>query len=194
MAMGFPDGGGGRTTTDGLVSATNVPYVECSPEVGYIKTSAPINPGNSGGPLMTTNGEIIGMNTCIRPDLENVGYALPMQEIMRRFDALKSAETVSFTVKAGDYYEVSIPAAPGDGNLTYWFSSREERYDKALDIDFVVRSSLRGIVASTERTKGEYNHIPVSTGESLTMYFDNGYSLFTGKTVTLNYHWSARAK
>ncbi|MDE2683096.1 MAG: serine protease [Chloroflexota bacterium] len=83
LAMGFPDGGGGRTTTRGIVSAVDVRDQTYSPGIGYIKTDTAINPGNSGGPLMTRSGEIIGMNTWRRTDLENVGYALPMQEIFK---------------------------------------------------------------------------------------------------------------
>ena len=92
LAMGFPVGGGGRTTTSGIVSVANVRDQPFSPGVGYIKTDTAINPGNSGGPLMTRSGEIIGMNTWTRTDLENVGYALPMREILSRFDALKNGQ------------------------------------------------------------------------------------------------------
>lgn len=85
LALGFV-AGGGKSITRGVVSAENV-FLN---GMNWIKTDAAINPGNSGGPLMTTNGQIIGMNTWKRTDLENVGYALPMDEILRRFDSLKS--------------------------------------------------------------------------------------------------------
>ena len=93
IAMGFPDGGGGRTTTSGLISAPRARDIYY-PGVDWIKTDTAINPGNSGGPLMTLQGEIIGMNTWIRADLENVGYALPMSAIYSRFEALKNGSLV----------------------------------------------------------------------------------------------------
>ena len=93
IAMGFPEGGGGRTTTSGLISAPRA-RADYYPGVDWIKTDAAINPGNSGGPLMTLQGAIIGMNTWIRTDLENVGYALPMAEIFSRFASLKAGSVV----------------------------------------------------------------------------------------------------
>ena len=86
LAIGFPEGGGGRTLTTGVVSAETFDRND----VDWIKTDAALNPGNSGGPLVTRSGEIIGMNTSRRTDLENVGYALPMHEIFERFDDLRS--------------------------------------------------------------------------------------------------------
>ena len=89
IAMGFPDGGGGRTITRGLVSAESVSLEG----VDWIKTDTALNQGNSGGPLMTTAGHIIGMNTWKRADLENVGYALPIEDIFQRFGSLLTAES-----------------------------------------------------------------------------------------------------
>ncbi len=85
LAVGFPEGGGGRTVTNGVVSAEKV-YVD---GIKWIKTDTALNPGNSGGPLMTMSGQIIDMNSWGRADLENVGYALHMEEIFARFDELK---------------------------------------------------------------------------------------------------------
>ena len=89
MALGYPIGGGGMSVTSGVVSAEKVLYQACSDGVHFIKTDAAINPGNSGGPLVTVDGDIIGMNTCGNFSLENVGYALAMREILDRLDALK---------------------------------------------------------------------------------------------------------
>ena len=44
----------------------------------YIQIDAAINPGNSGGPLIDENEKIIGVNTFIVSDGDNLGFALPV--------------------------------------------------------------------------------------------------------------------
>ena len=47
-----------------------------------IQTDASINPGNSGGPLVDVTGAVIGMNTAIRADAANIGFAVPVDTIL----------------------------------------------------------------------------------------------------------------
>ncbi len=72
-----------HTVTTGVISALDRD-VQFSQRVAYhnlIQTDASINPGNSGGPLLNIHGELIGINTAIRGDAQNIGFAIPVNQL-----------------------------------------------------------------------------------------------------------------
>ncbi len=48
-----------------------------------IQTDAAINEGNSGGPLLNFEGKVIGMNTAVATGAENIGFAIPVNDLLR---------------------------------------------------------------------------------------------------------------
>lgn len=56
---------------------------------GVIQTDAAINSGNSGGPLANRFGEVIGMNTAVSTRGENIGFAIPVNEVKVVLDSVE---------------------------------------------------------------------------------------------------------
>jgi S1-C subfamily serine protease len=68
-----------QTVTRGIVSGLNrlLPETPLSLLEPLIQTDTPINQGSSGGPLLNLCGEVIGVNSSIIPDAQNIGFAIP---------------------------------------------------------------------------------------------------------------------
>jgi serine protease Do len=74
-----------HTVTVGVVSAVKRD-VTLNKEISYkslIQTDASINPGNSGGPLVNINGELVGVNVAIRAGAQGIGFAIPVDSMIR---------------------------------------------------------------------------------------------------------------
>jgi S1-C subfamily serine protease len=69
-----------RTATRGIVSGLQrvLPRSPMSWLQPFIQTDAAINPGNSGGPLVDRCGEVVGVNTAMVTEAENIGFAVPV--------------------------------------------------------------------------------------------------------------------
>ncbi len=69
---------GGPSVTLGIVSARGRTVETDGPEDLYdmIQTDAAINDGNSGGPLVSLNGEVIGVNTAIMRQAQGIGFTV----------------------------------------------------------------------------------------------------------------------
>lgn len=85
IAIGHPYGLN-YSATEGIVSKASRLYGELE----YIQIDAAINPGNSGGPLLNTSGEVIGVNTFIIQNSNNLGFALPYFYVDEAIKAYKS--------------------------------------------------------------------------------------------------------
>lgn len=120
IAIGNPYGYS-NTVTTGVISALgrDIQVSEGFWLRGLIQTDAPINPGNSGGPLFNAVGELIGINTAIRPEAQNIGFAIPVDTLVSNLSAMLMPEKlrrvrlglVMGSIKAaGAYRGVSVEA------------------------------------------------------------------------------------
>ena len=75
-----------KTVTSGIISAkSRTIKIEEEGKLSYmedlIQTDASINQGNSGGPLITLDGEMIGINTIKINEANGIGFASPINTI-----------------------------------------------------------------------------------------------------------------
>lgn len=59
-----------------------------------IQTDAAINPGNSGGPLVNSRGQVVGINTAILQDAQNIGFALSIDSISQTIEDVAAGRSV----------------------------------------------------------------------------------------------------
>lgn len=83
LALGYPLGMQSLKSTTGVISGR---------EQHMLQISAPINPGNSGGPLLNKNGEVIGVNNSGVMEAQNVGYAVPINDLKIVLEDLKKVK------------------------------------------------------------------------------------------------------
>lgn len=81
LALGYPLGQESLKSTSGVISSPHQLLMFEDRPVYMIQTSSPINPGNSGGPLINAKGEVIGINSGLIKNAQNIGYAVPVNEL-----------------------------------------------------------------------------------------------------------------
>ena len=115
IAIGNPLGYQHSVTT-GIVSATDrtLPVAPGWDLDGLIQTDASINPGNSGGPLLNAYGKVIGINTAIRGDAQNIGFAIPVNHLRDLVAELLNPLTISRITIGGRFRETRTLTPPDD--------------------------------------------------------------------------------
>ena len=86
LALGNPLGIG-QTVTMGIISATGrtTALADDSSYQDFLQTDAPINRGNSGGALITTGGELVGINSqIVSPSGGSIGIGFAIPSNMAR--------------------------------------------------------------------------------------------------------------
>ena len=90
IAIGHPYGLN-YTATEGIVSRAS----RLQDDLEYIQIDAAINPGNSGGPLLNVDGDVIGVNTFIIQNANNLGFSLPYFYVREAIDDFKAINDIN---------------------------------------------------------------------------------------------------
>jgi len=95
LAIGHPFGLR-YTATQGIIS--NLQYQRG--DINYLQHDAALNPGNSGGPLINQQGQIVGVNTFVIQNGENIGFSLPIKYL---YDTLEEYIPIAGQIAARCY-------------------------------------------------------------------------------------------
>lgn len=76
ITLGYPLGQEALKATQGIVSGRQDILGE-----SFIQITAALNPGNSGGPCLNEKSEVVGINSAVVPQAQNVGYIIPISDV-----------------------------------------------------------------------------------------------------------------
>jgi putative serine protease PepD len=93
IAVGYAlDLNGEPSVTSGILSAKNRSITEETGAtlVNLLQTDTALNPGNAAGPLLNGRGEVVGINTAIAGQAQNIGFAIAITPVMDVIDELRA--------------------------------------------------------------------------------------------------------
>ncbi len=101
-----------------------------------IQTDAAINPGNSGGPLLNIKGEVIGVNVAMAQGAENIGFALPINEVKKTIQQVKDKGKISIPF-LGVRYIILNKSIQKENDLPFDYGALVLRGEKITDLAVV---------------------------------------------------------
>jgi len=127
VAIGNALGEFPNTVTSGIISGLSRPVLAggqggtaVESLENLFQTDAAINPGNSGGPLVNMDGQIIGINTAVAGDAENIGFSIPIEDVKPGIKSVKEngklirpylgVRYVNLTTALAERYEPDVDA------------------------------------------------------------------------------------
>lgn len=114
VAIGTALGEFRNTVTTGVISGLGRGITAGSPFEGIverldnvIQTDAAISSGNSGGPLLNTRGEVIGVNTAVSRQGQNIGFAIPINIVRQSLENFEKTGRFSRAFLGVSYQNIS---------------------------------------------------------------------------------------
>ncbi len=118
----------GRTVMAGDQTGTGLERL-----TDIIQTDAAINPGNSGGPLINLEGKVVGVNVAMAVDAQNIGFALPIDQIEKVVSQVKQTGKISTPFLGVRYLEMSAELQK-ENNLPYTYGVLVQRGAKVSEL------------------------------------------------------------
>ncbi|NTW14518.1 MAG: trypsin-like serine protease [Candidatus Moranbacteria bacterium] len=170
IAIGNPLGEFPNSVSRGIISGLNR-NVTAGSDFGQsetlsdiIQTDAAINPGNSGGPLLDLAGNVIGINVAVAQNAEGIGFAIPINQVKRIIDDVKTTGKIS-TPYIGVRYAVIDEAMRKENSLPYGYGAIVVRGTKPAELAVVPGSPAdkagiveNDIILEIDGTKVDTDH------------------------------------
>jgi putative serine protease PepD len=163
---------GTPTVTQGIVSALNRSIDETTSTLtGLIQTDAAINPGNSGGPLVSASGEVVGMNTAVAGDAQNIGFALAIDKVRPVIDSLRAnkgsggSSSVTTAASRGGFLGVNVTdsATPIGAGVAALVAGGPAETAGLVVGDVVTAIDGKGVASAAELVSALRAHAPGDT-------------------------------
>jgi putative serine protease PepD len=178
---------GSPTVTTGIVSALDRQIDTGTVTMRHlIQTDAAINPGNSGGPLLDSGGRVVGMNSAVAGDAQNIGFALSVDEIAPKLDSLEKGGGA--TTSAGSassstpFLGVGLEDATNGAAITGVVDGSPAAKAGLQAGDVIVAADNNAVASASELVAAVRAHKP---GEKLSLVIDhNGARRTVTATLT----------
>ncbi len=180
---------GGPTWTEGVVSYLGRQIQESNNVVlnDLIQTDAAINAGNSGGPLVNMAGQVVGINTAIASNAENIGFAISTDTAIDTVHSLvtKGVETSAWlgvnTLTVTKSVETQYGLSVDSGALVASVYSGSPAADAGLrPYDVIIKLGDTDISTSDELATAIQKHSP---GDLVTITFKRGSETKTAEAT-----------
>jgi S1-C subfamily serine protease len=173
------------TLTEGTISALR------TDDYG-IQHTASVNPGNSGGPLISANGEVVGINTAVLKNAAGINFSITTAKIK---DWLSSVSMGNLILQNKDEaVKISPRKYDANGNLivSQTLNIKKSKYKIYLDNKFVADSPYllrlpEGLSSIRMESASDYSEEKVFADKKIkdVYFYSPAMTKFTGKiTVT----------
>ncbi len=164
-----------------------------------IQTTSAINPGNSGGPLLDLNGDVIGINTAVDVNAQNVGFAIPINAAKRDAASVEATGSIQIPYLGVRYLAVTPDVAKSNnlsvdyGALIQGDSSGNPAVESGSPAQKVglqtgdVILSVDGVKVDTQNNTLSALIQSHSVGEVVTLEVQRGKTVLTVKVTLAQY-------
>ena len=178
---------GEATISRGIVSAIRY---DSDRGGDVIQTDAAINPGNSGGPMLSLNGEILGINTfkISETDVEGLGFAISAITAQRSIPSLQSE------VARPAVTPLATPRPGADGFGPVSGELRHDANDSFIKTHYANVAMADMVVEATFTNPYSSSYNSWDYGFNIRDLGEEAEGLFIEIVVTSDMRWEAQAR